>query len=71
MPLMLEVVDVQETRDIHQTKDALGNIVDIKPVEGTHRAFLSLKLPNGAIFKAEIPPATLTTHISPSFKSPT
>jgi hypothetical protein len=66
--LSLEVVDIQETRDLHQTKDALGNVVDIQPVEGTHRAFLKLKTPNGAIFQAEISPATLTTHIVPALK---
>lgn len=66
--LTLEVVNTRESRDLHEVKDATGKVVDLQPIEGSHRAFLDLKLPNGAVFQVEISPATLVTHIVPALQ---
>jgi len=58
---------IEESRQIEQVRDPVNDkITEIKPVEGTHKAFLTLKTPEGATFKAEINPATLVTHIAPN-----
>ncbi len=56
MPLYLEVVDYEEKRSVELVEKPDGT----KQFEANEqRAFLDLKMPNGEVFQAEIPPEKL------------
>lgn len=68
--LNVDVVDFEETREIHRTVDIEGNVVEMRPIPGSDRAFLNLRLPNGTVVRAEVPHADFETHVYPAMGPP-
>jgi hypothetical protein len=56
---LVEVISAGEERDIEPFRDESGRVTELKPVEGSDRAFLNLRLPNGLVIHAIIPIASL------------
>lgn len=62
------IVDVEECRKVSQVRDdATGEILELRPVDGSEQAFLHLQLPGGQIIRAEVTQADFESHVRPLF----
>ena len=71
MSMLIEgcaIVNVEESREIAVTKDALGNYIDSTPVGGSERAFLDLKLPGDVVVRAEVSAKDFDAHVTPTLQ---
>jgi hypothetical protein len=59
----------EEHRQIQATKNKDGIFTDSTPIEGSYRAILDLRLPNGQIIKVEVSQKDLD-YIVPFFQRP-
>jgi len=66
--LFLEVLHAYESRQIEEVRAFSGEILEIKPVDESHQAFLVLKSPHGHMFKVEVPPSILAVLFLPRLK---
>lgn len=70
MNIAVEIIDFEESREVVPTLGADGRVTDLSPVEGSERAFLHLRLPNGRIVRVEIPHEQLTSEVLPFATAP-
>ncbi|MGK3964986.1 hypothetical protein WMF01_30880 [Sorangium sp. So ce1667] len=62
--ISVHVVGYEEHRQIGALHDSTGKVVELKPVEGSERAFLDLQLPNKEVVRAEISHNDFMQHIT-------
>ena len=63
------VVGYEESRSLEKEYAPDGTILNMKPVEGSDRAFLVLELPDGTQVKAEVRHEDYTKHVLPVFEA--
>jgi len=51
------IVGFEENQEIAVEYDSAGRAVALKPVPGSNRAFIDLRLPVGTVIRAEIAPS--------------
>lgn len=67
--MQCEIVGIEESREVHTSRDFAGNITDLRPVQGSERAVLDLKLPGGTVIKASVSHEDFTKHVAPRLES--
>ena len=55
------IVGYDESREVAVEYDSNGLAVDLKPVPGSHRVFINLRLPVGIVIRAEVSPRDFET----------
>jgi hypothetical protein len=60
----VHIVDFEENRQISALRDDTGKAVELRPVDGSERAFLDLRLPGGEVVRAEIPHDEFEQHVA-------
>jgi hypothetical protein len=66
----VDVIGFDETRQIDVQYGKDGNAVEAKPIEGSDRAFLDLRLPDGGVIRAEVSHEDFEARIVPLFAAP-
>jgi hypothetical protein len=70
-PLMLQVIDYNETREIREirpTYEMDGRVSNLEPVKNSERAFLSLQIPDGPVVKVEVRHEDFEKHLMPDLQ---
>jgi len=63
----LEVIDYEEYVEVEEERGEAGELLSTTPIEETRTAFLHLRLPNGKMVRAEIPPENLDDVLAVMF----
>ena len=64
------IVGYEECRHIRVTKNEQGMATDSAPIEGSEKAVLDLRLPNGQRIKTDVSYADFIDRIVPLFPQP-
>lgn len=67
MSIQAEIVGYEETREIESIRDSAGEVIELRPIEGSERMNLKLSINGGPSFRVEVVPedvALVGTQIS-------
>lgn len=61
----LKLVGYDRNRKIEPVRDDTGKVIELKPVEGSERSTVTLAIPDGVTFPAEVPEDAFDQHLAP------